>query len=575
MTSKYSILTKARLYCSYIVLSIVCASTLFSSCRKNILDTEPLGSFSDPAVWKDEALIGTFVSNTYRIMPHDFRYSAALGMGCVTDELFKRGGSADFINSGNITPSNLGLLNYWNNDVNAAGVGQGTAYWPAITKCNLFFDRIESSPVAQAAKNQMSGEMKFLRAFAYFNLISLYGGVPLITKPFALTDDFNVPRDSYENCLKFVVDELDAAAALLPVEYAAKDQGKITKGAALAAKARALLYDASPLHNPGNDQAKWQKAADAAKAVIDLNKYSLYSNYASLFFRGNSYNSEVIWSRPFDRLADPETTYLDLSLYPNGYNGFGQVHPLQNLVDDYEMTNGELPVLGYNSNGSQIINPDAGYDPQNPYVNRDPRFYATILFDGAPFKGRAVETFLPGGMDSNEGPLSAWNATLTGYYVRKFLDETTTNPSGNNHSSVPYIYFRYAEVLLNYAEAMYNLGDEPTCRQYLNMIRSRPGVGMPDITESGPALMERMINERRIELVFEGHRYFDVRRWKIAPQVLNIPGKKVSIQKTGSTRTFTVSDFNPRVFTDKNYLIPVPQSEIEKNSLLVQNPGYN
>jgi len=550
---------------------IISCVFIFSSCKKNALDIEPLGSFSDPAVWRDEALIGTFVSNTYRIMPHDFvgNPSRALGLGCVTDECYKRGGGADFINSGNLTPSNLGILDFWNTAVNSSG------YWAAITKCNLFFDRIGDAPISQSAKDQMSGEMKFLRAFAYFNMISLYGGVPLVTKPFALTDDFNVPRDTYETCFKFVIDELDAAAALLPAEYAAKDQGRITKGAALAAKARALLYDASVLHNPGNDQAKWQKAADAAKAVMDLNKYSLYSDYASLFFRGNSYNSEVIWSRPFDRLADPEQTYVDLSLYPNGYNGFGQIHPLQNIVDEFEMTNGQKPILGYNSDGSQIINPAAGYDPQNPYVNRDPRFYATILFDGAPFKGRPVETFLPGGMDSNEGPLSAWNATLTGYYVRKFLDETVTNPSGNNHSSVPYIYFRYAEVLLNYAEAMYNLGDEPTCRQYLNLIRSRPGVEMPDITESGPALMDRIIQERRVELVFEGHRYHDVRRWKIAPEVLNIPGKKMNIQKTGSTKTYTVSDFNPRAFFERNYLVPIPQSEIEKNPLLVQNPGYN
>jgi hypothetical protein len=415
----------------------------------------------------------------------------------------------------------------------------------------------------------MIGEMKALRAYSYFRLISLYGGVPLITKPFTLNDEFSVPRNTYDECLNFVVNELDEAAGLLPLTYSAKDKGRITKGAALAIKSRALLYAASPLNNPNNDQSKWQKAADAAKAVIDLNQYSLYSDYKGLFLEKALYNSEIIWSRPFNNVVDPEpipsygALILELFLYPNGYSGYSQVDPLQNLVDQYETVNGKLP------------KDDPSYDPQNPYINRDPRFYASILYNGASFKGRPVETFLPKGKDSPEG-IAPLNAGITGYFVRKFLDENITNPSASNAGNTPWTFFRYAEILLNYAEAKYFLGDEATCRDYINKVRSRPGVNMPPVTESGAALLARLQHERQIELVFEEHRYFDVRRWKIAPQVLNADAQKIVITRDATTGVdnYSVKTFQTRDFTDKNYLLPIPQSEIDKDPSLTQNQGY-
>jgi hypothetical protein len=323
---------------------------------------------------------------------------------------------------------------------------------------------------------------------------------------------------------------------------------------------------ASPLNNPSNDQTKWQAAADAAKVVIDLNKYSLYSNYKDLFLKANSYNSEVIWSRPFNTPLDYETTYVELCCYPNSYDGYGQIGPLVNLIDDYEMLSGKLP------------KDDPTYDPQNPWINRDPRFYASILYDGVIFQGKPVETFLPKGKDSPEGTRSPHNASPTGIYVRKFINESITGVRSmqTNNGNSPWIFIRYAEILLNYAEAKYFLGDEATCREYINKIRSRTGVNMPLVTESGTALLARLQNERRIELVFEEHRYFDVRRWKIASIVCNVPGKRMQIIKDVSTgkKTYTVVEFNPRAFYDRNYLVPIPQTEIERNSLLEQNPGY-
>lgn len=537
---------------------IICSVTLLFSCSKDPLDKAPLSSFTEELVWKDENLVETFVNNTYRILPSGFYYSLVNSLSTLTDENNGRASSAAItINAGNITPDALGALDYWNDPQRG--------YYKVITKTNIFFSKINESPINATVKSRMIGEMKFLRAYSYFRLISFYGGVPLITKPFGLNDDFLVPRNSYAECMSFALKELDEAANLLPLTYPAAQKGRITKGAALSMKARALLYAASPLNNPTNDKAKWQQAADAAKAVIDLNQYSLYPDYKSLFLASTIYNSEIIWNRPYNLTIDPENTFVELSQYPNGYGGFAQVHPLQNIVDDFETLNGKLP------------RNDPDYNPQSPYVNRDPRFYSIILYDGAPFKHRTVETFLPGGQDSNEGSSQPWNSTQTGYYLRKFIDESITNPGGVNIGSTPWTFVRYAEILLNYAEAMYNLGNEPVAREYVNKIRSRPSVKMPPVTESGTALLARIQQERRIELSFEEHRWFDVRRWKIAPQVLNVPARRMAISKNITTglKSYSVIDFQQRAFFDKNYLVPIPSYEIQKNPKLVQNPGYN
>lgn len=567
-------MNRNKIVINSIFLTLATVMVLFfaASCSKNVLNQTPLTSFSDDQVWQDEALIKAFVDRTYSLVPHGFTVSPSrnLRLACVTDECYKRGGVADFINAGDITPSDQGILDSWTS-------GDKLSFWPVIKNCNLFFAKMKDADIEDSVKQNLDGQMRFLRAYSYFMLTSFYGGVPLATEPFGLEDDFALPRNSYDECIAFVVKELDQAAGELPLSYDAKNKGRVTKGAALAIKSRALLYRASPLNNPSGDQNKWKAAADAAKAVIDLGQYALFSDYKGIFLQANQYNSEVIWCRPFDHINNYEGVYIELSLYPNGYNGYGQIHPLQNVVDDYEMKNGEIPVTGYTDEGKPIVNPKSGYDPQNPYVDRDPRFYATVLYDGAPFQGRRVETFLPGGKDSQEGALSPWNATLTGYYVRKFIDESIVNPdSRSNTSNTPWIFCRYAEILLNYAEACYHLGQEDLARQYLNMVRARPTVNMPPVTAGGQDLLSAIQQEDRIEFVFEGHRYFDVRRWKIAPKVLNEPGRMMNIHRDQSTgkKTYQVSVFSTRAFHESNYLVPIPRQEIEKDAKLEQNPGY-
>lgn len=541
-------------------VTIITVLVFASSCDDDVLEKVPTDRFSDEAVWKDQNLIEAFISNTYRSIPTGNK-SGWLGLRGVSDETFRGSGANNFINAGNITPSQLGILDYWTNpspDFN---------YWGVITRCNIFLSNIDNADLESSLKDRMIGEMKFFRAYSYFRLVAFFGGVPLVTSPFGLTDDFKVARNTYDECMKFVVDELSAAADLLPLTYTSENLGHITKGAALAIKSRALLYMASPLNNPSNDVEKWKAAADAAKAVIDLGVYELFPNYKDQFLKANSYNSEAIWSRPYNFSVSNEYFGIELGQYPNGYGGWANdCAPYHNLVAQYEMTSGKLP------------EDDPNYDPQNPYVDRDPRFYASILYDGAPFKGRECEFFLPGGRDSRESPSESWNASKTGYAIRKFVDESITNPGPDNQGDQPWIFCRYAEILLNYAEAEYMLGDEETCREYINKVRSRPGVEMPDVADTGTALLTRLQHERQIELVFEEHRYFDVRRWKIAPVVLNKEPKRMDIYKDPVTgeKTYTVNTMEQFtfVFHDKNYLVPIPQSEIDKNALLEQNPGY-
>lgn len=536
---------------------------LFSttSCSDSVLDRVPLTSYSDATVWKDPVLIDAFISNAYKVFPHDWSI-----LGNLSDESNRRNNVGyAAINNGDLTPSSTNFVNYWSNTHASGGDGYtASGYYDVIKRCNIFFDNINQAEFDQATKDRMIGEMKFFRAFAYFKLATLYNGVPLITKTFELTDDFFLPRNTYEECMTYVLSELEEAINLLPVTYNAANTGRITKGTAMAAKARALLYMASPLNNPGNDKNKWQQAADAAKAIIDLNIYSLYPEYGKSYLASALYNPEVIWARLYNNRLFPEINIEQLYM-PNGYYGFATSHPTQNMVDSYEMLSGKLP------------KDDPTYDPQNPYVNRDPRFYDSILFDGAMFQGREVETFTPGGQDSYEGTVANWNATNTGYYPRKFIDETIVVPGSANMGNTPFPHFRYNEVLLNYAETQYFLGNEETCREYINKIRSRPSVNMPMVTESGEALLERLRHERKIELFFEGHRWFDLRRWKIAPEVLNFSVWKVDINKNPQTgkKTYNYSVYQTRQFPEKMYYLPIPQTEMNKNPKLVQNPGYD
>lgn len=534
-----------------------------SSCKKDFLNKKPLNAYSENDVWSNLNLVETYVNSKYRALPHFYNWNtvfpSASGLSAASDEGFCQWDYEDvwLFNLGQVTPDNLSM-DAW------------SAYYGFIRDCNTFFEHIDAVPGDSTMKKRLTGEMKFIDAWCYFDLASRYGGVPLITKVYTLSDSsYTVPRDSYDECINFVIKDLDEAIDLLPVAYSGSDIGRATKGAAMALKSRALLYAASLLNNPSNNQDKWKAAADAAKALIDLadqGTYSLYqgADYTKIFLE--KFNSEIILSYNINATSNSFygdfESYLNVMIGPNGYHGWSSYTPSQHLVDEFEM-----------KNGKEISETGSGYDPANPYLNRDPRFYADILFNGAQFRGRAYESFV-GGFDSPQSSIENWNASLSGYNWRKYANEgePIDEAIGTDQS---WVIFRLAEIYLNYAEATYHLGDETTARKYLNLIRGRNSVNMPPVLSTGTDLLHAIQKEREIELCFEGHRFFDVRRWKIAMQTENQPLKRVNIEKSSSgTFTYSYPILQDRKFYDQNYLYPIPKYEIDKNAKLVQNPGY-
>ncbi|MGN7822959.1 RagB/SusD family nutrient uptake outer membrane protein [Chitinophaga sp. 22536] len=542
----------------------------FMACQKNVLDKVPLDSFSDESVWKDLRLAQAFADFQYNILPSAGHYwnnlsnrSWALSSAC--DEAFNRFDdyNAFVMNSGSLTPDNLNNFDIWEET------------YKRIQDCNLFLSKIDGVPGDDAVRGRLKAEITYLRAYAYFKLISDYGGVPLVTKPFDLNSNFAMSRSTFDECVAFIVKECDAAAAVLPGSYgnSAAELGRATKGAALALKSRVLLYAASPQWNTGNDNARWQQASDAAKAVIDMPNYQLFTGKYPLLF--TTYNTELIMTRGTNKQYQWSSFQgVEMFLAPNGFRGWSSFAPSQGLVDAFGM-----------ADGKDISDPASGYDPQHPYTNRDPRFYQDILCDGLPygrpeyFKDRydaghsnVVETY-EGGLDTETG-WDTWNSSFTRYSFRKYQD-TTYNYRVETQTSKLWVIARLSEIYLNYAEAEFHLGHENVARQYLDLLRHRAGIttDLPAAL-SGPALLKKIQNERQIELCLEGHRYYDVRRWKIADVTENKPLNGVVIVKNADgSKTYTVTKVQDRVFKPEHYLLPIPRDEIRRTNL-PQNPGY-
>ncbi|OJV80626.1 MAG: hypothetical protein BGO34_19710 [Bacteroidia bacterium 44-10] len=539
----------------YVFVLII--SVVFTSCN-DILNIEPKDRIT--GIWTNEALVESYVNGMYNSLQHG--YCEAL-WASLTDEMHDvhNNGGAWTVQRGELTSDNISTLGttttpYFNK--------WGYAY-ARIRDINEFFDQIESSDFEDETKDRLKGEMKFIRAYLYSELLWRYGDVPLITQVFALDDDYTaVTRDSYDKVVDFIVNELDEASVLLSKSEIKK--GRATPDATLALKSRVLLYAASPLNNPSNDRTKWEKAAQAAENLIDKG-YTLYPDYKNLFMEDNN---EIIFGRYFTISLNHNINGLSGT---NSQYGGGHNHPTENLVMDYEMVNGELP-YSLDASNKIIVNPASGYDPKNPYLNRDPRFYASILYDGSVFQDHEVETF-DGGIDSPLSSVVPWNATMTGYYLYKFIDPyKSVNLRTEDKSTNPWIYFRYGEILLNYAEAKFELGDEDVARKYVNLVRAR--VNMPPVNASGIDLRNKIRHERRIELAFEGHRFFDVRRWEILEEVSTKQILGMQIRKAANgEKSYDIKVVAPVAYYDQHLKLPIPRTEIDKSGgALTQNRGY-
>ncbi len=417
-------------------------------------------------------------------------------------------------------------------------------------------------------------ELRFLRAYYYFELARAYGDVPLVLKSLTNEEANNVTRTPVQDVFKFIVKECDEIAEYLPISYRNEpgaEIGRATRGAAMALKARTLLYAASPLFNKDNNQELWHEAAVACKDLLDrASEWGItLSSYSSLWGHNANTNSELILG-----INRGESNTFEMNNYPVGVeNGSSGNCPTQSLVDVYEYKdNGET--FGQRHPG------DINVTKENPYEGLDPRFAMTIVKNGDQWPTNSAQKIT---IETYEGGFNGapkYNATTTGYYLRKYVDgncvTTYNNPSTQRHT---WIVFRLAEMYLDYAEAMYNYyGDADakgdlgmSANEAINVLRNRSDIQMPEFTGSA-GFMERYRRERMVELAFEDHRFWDVRRWKIGNSAFaSVQGadlKLVNGDVMLSRKTIA------RGWDDKYYLFPIPQSEIQKNPKLTQNPGW-
>ena len=608
----------------WIFLSILALSY---SCEKaeDFLDKKPLGEYSEVDVWSDLALAETFVNGIYK---------NALGWPFAIERL------SDYSDESHFTPD-WGVTNF-NKSLMTQDDWQGWSWgWATpntlhlrwdplylnVRRANIFFSKIGGLQTDDTEwKNNLIGQTYFLRAYTYHMLTTMFGGVPIITKAYGLNDNFEVPRNTYEECINYIMGQLDSAVMFLPETQA--HLGRVTRGAAMALKSRVLLYAASDLHHQmstyapgyahpellgytgGSQQTRWQAAKDAAQDVIDLEIYDLYKadpspgdsiaqNFVD-FFTTQGETEEDILLQCFNTKSTAEGwAHYNPALYcgPNGYHNWGNNCPLGDLVDDYEMKDGT---------SFDWTNPT---HQANPYANRDQRLYATVLYEGVQWRTRPADgleidpyskiqvgyvyntdgvTMLKAGLDTRKGPIEDWNGGYTGYYARKFV-----NPALDPQyvaQEVPFRHIRYAEILLNYAEACIELGEDGPARDAINLIRKR--AGQPPITESGDALRQRYRHERRIELAYEDHRFWDVRRWltgsaayhqthavSVRYQVAasSVDSYRQPDGTTWGNPVYEVID-NPagdqRAWNDKCYFFAIYRDELGKNPQLIQNPGY-
>jgi len=572
--------------------------TLFSVFSCADLDLQPTEAISGASVWKDLNLIELYVNDRYRELPHGFtQYAGGLRFTGITDESYHmhEPHHLDKYTQGSLTSGSLSNF-YWG--------GFWLEAYTAIRNNNIFLEKRGGYTGGEAEKNRvktLTAEIRFLRAFFYTELISRYGDVPLIEKPFDLNSDFDVQRIPVNDCVTFIVKELDLAIADLPnkADSMGNNFGRITKGAAIGLKIRALLFNASPLFNTTNDNSRWQLVSDACEQLFALNQYSLSSDYKGLFL--NAKDSEVIFfkqfmnqfgpNNPIDILSDfyYHADYagghrIDEWRFPNGDGGWLSENPRQDFVDEYETITGKIPVIGYTgavNNLQPRLNPALSpgeYAPNKPYNNRDPRLDYSIYHDETKFKDRSLE-FWAGGKDSRTSVDNSNNGSKLGYGISKSLDESWSTKLTISNSKQPWIFMRLAEFYLTYAEAQFQLGQTGTAVDYVNRIRSRTGVNMPAITSSGD-LLAKIKHERKIELAFEGNRWYDVRRWKDAEIEFakDIVGVEVIKNPGSGVKTYRYFYFDgakgKRLFPAYQSLFPIPIEEIRKSDL-EQNTGYD
>lgn len=549
---------------------------LISACKQDFLERAPSDLINEEEVFTNLTNAEAFLNNAYREVP-SLRYRTGTGgffnLGSGADESAYMTGevkSTTSFNRGDWNPVQFPLDWSW------------FAYYNSIRQINVFlrnYDRIPSEVGGQNfgdRRRRMYGEAHGLRAYYYFLLYSHWGEVPYLEEDLLPggAENIYMPATSIDELIEKIDEDLKVAEEHLTPRHSEAEFGRLNSAAIKALRSRLYLYYASPLSNPDGNAQKWEKAASEAKAALEFAEGNSYA----LSLTNNGGNKA--YERIFMEMTNPEILWSSYSPYESGgrdWNGWGGAladygwaaeGPLQEMVDAYEMTNGELPISGYDASGLPVVNTSSGYDPQNPFINRDSRFYQTIIHHGATWKGRVIDVSAPNGNYYDR------NNRRTNYYWRKYMQEDFNIGTGTGFSPRRFVLFRLSELYLNYAEALNESLSVPSSDVYNAVDAIRTRAGQPNLPTglSKEEMRDRIRQERRVEFALENHRFYDIMRWKIAENVINGDVHGMHLENG----TFTYPKWSERVFdSSKHYFFPIPQDEIDKNKgTLEQNPNW-
>lgn len=545
------------------ILLLIMMITLVSC--EDFFDLVPKNQATDATIWQTPGNADLFLNNVY----------AAIGQIANGQDAFNVEAPGD-----NWTDDAFGKPNNFSTSVYRRGIytsaNNQVSFWGQynhIRKANVFIEKVTASPtLPDDYKKLRIAEARFLRAYFYYLLWTHHGGVPIITNVLNITEQGDAvfqPRNTDAETFQFIVDELAAIVPDLPLKTT---QARVTRGAALTLKGACELFWASPFKNTTNDLSRWATAAATNKQVMDLDVYSLFPDYETLFFEQNENCDEVILVRSHVG-GDRQLGSCKEGLQgPNMVNGLEVswcgVSITQDLVDCYQM-----------ANGKDITDPASGYNPQAPYTGREKRFYQSIVYDGIDWLG--YEMVIRIGLNSwNEVDISSGgDNTDTGYYLRKGIDPKNCTSGMNRLSGTDQILFRYAEVLLSYAEAQNEaVGPDQSVYDAVNEVRNRSF--LPDLPAglTQAEMRKELVRERRVELFFEEKRWLDLIRTKAIEEIFD--GRKsrgMRIDLVDGTWVYSTFECGMGEMTfnaPKNYLLPIPITAIDRNDKIKQNPGY-
>ncbi|MCM4167106.1 SusD-like protein [Arenibacter antarcticus] len=523
-----------------IKIAALILSFLFWSCD---IEPEITDSYSDEVAWSSEENLELYLNTFYPLIGQSY-YSPAVGLDANTD-ILKMNSPTDYQN----------LMAYGSIEITSASNPLGNWNWGYswIRTCNEFLDGLKKNgdKLDPLIVKRAEGEVRWFRAHVYFELAKRYGGQAILFDD--LPKEEHHPLSTSEVTWSFIEKDLDFAALNLP-NKGEVPLGKLTKGAAYGLKARVMLY-----------AERWKKASDAAKEVMDMGQYGLYPSYADLFKLRRSANINNPESIVEFGFTSPDFGYsFDYFYTPPGDQGYSQVSPTENLVSSYQMADGSS------------FDWDNPAHKDSPYANREERFYASILYNGSEWKGRNIETFVNG----VDGFAVGGGTTSTGYYMRKLFDGSVkTQDVGFEPGELTYYYMRYAEILLIYGEAMAQQDNLVEALKALNEVRERAGFTQLVDASTKKGFMDLLHHERKIELAFEGHRYWDLRRWGLASDILgNLQWEGTKITKIDDSNfeyeVLNIDNGRNHNFPDRYNRFPIPTVELQRNPLIKQFPEW-